>query len=192
MVLVGSVDLAALGRIELDALALLPGKFVLDLLEVPPVPDARRPVPPADVELNDVVRVVGNGNPVKIVDQYSVRSRRCSSSSLTASAPSRTGKTPPLVSAPERALLEVLSEVGVRQPLQEARELVESTKSLRADVLRDLLKRCSSVKTVRLCLQLGREQSQPWAKKLDPSQLPQGSDRPWVSRSDDGLLVLKP
>jgi hypothetical protein len=101
-------------------------------------------------------------------------------------------KDAPLVSAPERALLEVLSEVGVRQPLQEARELVESTYSLRADVLRDLLKRCTSVKTVRLCLQLGREQSQPWAKKLDPSQLPKGSDRPWVSRSGDGLLVLKP
>ncbi len=101
-------------------------------------------------------------------------------------------KVAPLVSAPERALLEVLSEVGVRQPLQEARELVESSYSLRADVLRDLLKRCTSVKTVRLCLQLGREISQPWASKLDPSQLPKGSDRPWVSRSADGLLVLKP
>jgi hypothetical protein len=98
----------------------------------------------------------------------------------------------PLVSAPERALLEVLSEVGVRQPLQEARELVESTYSLRADVLRDLLTRCTSIKTVRLCLQLGLELSQPWAGKLDPSQLPNGSDRPWVSRSGDGLLVLKP
>lgn len=31
----------------------------------------------------------------------------------------------PAVSAPERALLEMLSEVGVRQPLQEARELAE-------------------------------------------------------------------
>jgi hypothetical protein len=98
----------------------------------------------------------------------------------------------PLVSAPERVLLEVLSEVGVRQPLQEARELVESSYSLRADVLRDLLKQCASVKTVRLCLQLGRELSQPWAGKLDPSQLPRGSDRRWVSRSADGLLVLKP
>ena len=98
----------------------------------------------------------------------------------------------PLVSAPERALLEVLSEVGVRQPLQEARELVESAYNLRADVLRDLLKRCASVKTVRLCLQLGRELQQPWVGKLDPSQLPKGSDRPWVSRSADGLLVLKP
>jgi hypothetical protein len=98
----------------------------------------------------------------------------------------------PLVSVPERALLEVLSEVGVRQPLQEARELVESAYSLRADVLRDLLKRCTSVKTVRLCLQLGRELSQPWVGKLDPSQLPKGSARPWVSRSAEGLLVLKP
>ncbi|MGE0629123.1 MAG: type IV toxin-antitoxin system AbiEi family antitoxin domain-containing protein [Hyphomicrobiaceae bacterium] len=101
-------------------------------------------------------------------------------------------KSAALVSAPERALLEVLSEVGVRQPLQEARELVESTYSLRAGVLLELLEHCTSVKTVRLCLQLGSELSQPWAGKLDPSQLPKGSNRPWVSRSADGLLVLKP
>lgn len=98
----------------------------------------------------------------------------------------------PQVSAPERALLEMLSDVGVRQPLQEARELVESTYTLRADVLRELLKQCTSVKTVRLCLQLGRENSLPWAAKLDPATLPNGSDRAWVSRSADGLLVLKP
>jgi hypothetical protein len=97
----------------------------------------------------------------------------------------------PQVSAPERALLELLSDVGVRQSLQEARELVEGAYSLRADVLRELLQRCTSVKTVRLCLQLGREASLPWAAKLDPSTLPTGSDRPWVSRSADGLLVLK-
>ena len=98
----------------------------------------------------------------------------------------------PQVSAPERALLELLSDVGVRQPLQEARELVESAYSLRADVLRELLQCCTSVKTVRLCLQLGREASLPWAAKLDPATLPTGSDRPWVSRSAGGLLVLKP
>jgi hypothetical protein len=98
----------------------------------------------------------------------------------------------PQVSSPERALLELLSEVGVRQSLQEAGELVESTYNLRADVLRELLQRCKSVKTVRLCLQLGREGSLPWATKLDPDELPTGSKRPWVSRSGDGLLVLKP
>lgn len=98
----------------------------------------------------------------------------------------------PLVSAPERALLELLSEVGVRQPLQEAREIIESAYSLRADVLRELLQHCTSVKTVRLCLQLAQEASLPWVAKLDPTALPTGSARPWVSQSADGLLVLKP
>jgi hypothetical protein len=65
----------------------------------------------------------------------------------------------PQVSAPERALLELLSEVGVRQSLQEARELTENAYNTRADVLRELLQHCVSVKTVRLCLQLGRELS---------------------------------
>jgi hypothetical protein len=102
----------------------------------------------------------------------------------------RTGA--PKVSSPERGLLELLSEVGVRQPLQEARELVESTYALRPDVLRDLLKSCTSVKTVRLCLQLGRELTLPWASKLDGKKLPTGSKRAWVSRSENGLLVLKP
>lgn len=98
----------------------------------------------------------------------------------------------PQVSEPERAFLEILSEVGVRQPLQEARELAESTYSFRADVLHELLKNCTSVKTVRLCLQIGRAGSLPWATKLDSAQLPTGSNRPWISRSSDGLLVLKP
>lgn len=98
----------------------------------------------------------------------------------------------PAVSTPERALLEMLSEVGVRQPLQEARELAESAYNMRADVMRELLQRCTNIKTVRLCLQLGKEFSLPWAAKLDPATLPTGSRRPWVSKSADGLLVLKP
>jgi Transcriptional regulator, AbiEi antitoxin, Type IV TA system/Transcriptional regulator, AbiEi antitoxin N-terminal domain len=98
----------------------------------------------------------------------------------------------PRVSAPERALLEMLSDVGVRQPLVEARELAESSYNLRAEVLRELLQHCTSVKTVRLCLQFGRELSLPWAAKLDTAELPTGSDRAWVSRSTGGLLVLNP
>lgn len=66
------------------------------------------------------------------------------------------------------------------------------TYTVRADVLRELLQRCTSVKTVRLCLQLGRELSLSWAAKLDAAELPTGSDRRWVSRSADGLLVLEP
>lgn len=98
----------------------------------------------------------------------------------------------PLVAAPERAILELLSEVGVRQPLQEAREIMEGTYNLRADILDELLSHCTSVKTVRLCLQLGRELKLNWSSKLDVAKLPTGSDRPWVSKSKHGLLVLKP
>jgi hypothetical protein len=65
-------------------------------------------------------------------------------------------KDGPLTSEPERALLELLSEVGVRQPLQEAREIMEGAYNMRADVLNSLLQHCASVKTVRLCLQLAR------------------------------------
>lgn len=98
----------------------------------------------------------------------------------------------PLASAPERAILELLSEVGVRQPLPEAREIIESTYNMRADVLNQLLMRCKNVKTVRLCLKLGHELKLPWVSKLDATKLPTGSSRPWVSQSKDGLLVLKP
>lgn len=112
--------------------------------------------------------------------------------SLLHVAPFEQRSSAPMVSSPERALLEVLSDVGIRQPMPEARELAESSYSLRADVLRRLLRRCTNIKTVRLCLQFGRELSLPWAAKLDPAELPTGSNRAWVSRSADGLLVLKP
>ena len=100
--------------------------------------------------------------------------------------------TKPFVSEPERAWLELLSEVGVRQPLSEARELADSTQTMRLRVMRTLLTHCTSVKTVRLCLQLGREAQAPWAAKLDASKLPTGSNKPWVARTRDGLLVLPP
>lgn len=96
------------------------------------------------------------------------------------------------VSEPERAVLEVLSEVGVRQTLEGARELMGGMTSLRAAVLMELLRRCTSVKTVRLCLMLGGELDLPWAKKLDRTQLPTGSRRDWVYRGGDGLLILPP
>jgi hypothetical protein len=98
----------------------------------------------------------------------------------------------PLVSDPERAVLELLSDVGVRQPLDNARHILEGTTSLRAAVLQELLVRCRQVKTVRLTLTLGRDLDLPWAAKLDARRLPTGSRRPWVGRSKEGLLVLDP
>lgn len=105
---------------------------------------------------------------------------------------SRLGEGPdaPMVSEPERAWLELLSDVGVRHAVQDARELAESMYTLRAFVLNALLTRCTSVKTVRLCLQLGNHVFAPWMAKLKVNTLPTGSDAPWVAQTADGLLVL--
>ena len=61
-----------------------------------------------------------------------------------------------LVSEPERALLEMLSEVGVHQGVEEARNIMEGARSLRTATLTNLLKHCQRVKVRRLCVQ--------WAK----------------------------
>jgi len=43
------------------------------------------------------------------------------------------------------------------------------------------------------CRCLGTPMAQiPWMNKLDPAALPKGSERPWVARSAEGLLVLRP
>jgi hypothetical protein len=65
----------------------------------------------------------------------------------------------PQVSASERALLELFSEVGVRQSLQEARELTENTYNLSADLLSE-----------RLQLTLGSESSS--SRKVSASDSP--------------------
>lgn len=95
-------------------------------------------------------------------------------------------------SEPERAMLEMLSEVGLRQTLAGARDLAESAISFRHEVMTQLLERCTSVKTVRLCLMLGNELQLPWHSKLPRERLRTGSDTRWVSRGKGGTLVLPP
>lgn len=96
------------------------------------------------------------------------------------------------VSSPERALLELLSEVGVGVALDEARRAAALAGALQGEALQALLQRCTSVKTVRLCVTAGQEFAHPWYATLVLASLPRGSSRPWVRRSADGLLVLPP
>ncbi len=98
-----------------------------------------------------------------------------------------------LVSVPERALLEMLSEVGTpQQGLEEARNIMEGLRSPRLDVLGTLLKHCPSVKIVRLCIQWAEELSLDWAAEARRLAGPRGRGR-WLTRLPDGrTLVLKP
>jgi hypothetical protein len=98
----------------------------------------------------------------------------------------------PAVSVPERAMLELLDEVGVDQGLEEARNIVESVRSVRLDVLGTLLEHCPRVKAVRLCLSLAENFNLPWAADARKLAGPRGRGR-WVSKLPDGTtLILKP
>ncbi len=98
------------------------------------------------------------------------------------------------VSAPERAVLELLYDVGTHQGLEEARNLFESLNNPRKEMLGRLLVCCTSVKTVRLLLTWARETKLVDVEALQQQYtLPVGSDKRWMTRMKDGtLLSLKP
>lgn len=93
---------------------------------------------------------------------------------------------------PERALLELLDEVGVDQGLEAARNIMEGVRSVRLDVLGTLLEHCPRVKAVRLCLNLSDELNLSWAAEARKRAGLRGRGR-WVSKLSDGTtLILKP
>lgn len=97
----------------------------------------------------------------------------------------------PLVSVPERALLEMLTEVGVKQGVEEARHIMEGVRSLRLEVLTTLLEHCPRVKVQRLCVQWAEELNLDWTTLVRKS-CKQGTAR-WSTRLKDGTtLTLKP
>jgi hypothetical protein len=98
------------------------------------------------------------------------------------------------VSAPERAILELLYEVGTHQDIEEAHNIFTSLRNLRKDILGKLLSCCSSVKTVRLMFTWSRETGLVDVDTLrNQYKIPVGSDKRWMTRLKDGtLLTLKP
>jgi hypothetical protein len=98
-----------------------------------------------------------------------------------------------LVSVPERALLEMLSEVGVHQGIEEARNIMEGSRSLRPEVLTTLVKNCRRVKVVRFCVSWAEELNLPWAGGLNKTvaKIPRETPAsPCSNRSKVGRLML--
>ncbi|MBM3740179.1 MAG: hypothetical protein FJW39_30860 [Acidobacteria bacterium] len=112
----------------------------------------------------------------------------------------RTIVTPPgmaaglAVSTPERAVLELLYDVGTYEGIEEAHNVFEGLRNLRVHVVGQLLACCTSVKTVRLFLTWARESKVVEVDTLVRRfELPTGSSRRWMTRLKDGtLLTLKP
>jgi hypothetical protein len=98
-----------------------------------------------------------------------------------------------LVSVPERAMLELLSEVGVHQGTEEARHIIEGLRALWPDVLVTLLKHCPRVKVSRLCALWAEEFDLPWASAARKALAKKHGGSRWTARFKDGTtLILKP
>lgn len=99
----------------------------------------------------------------------------------------------PRVSAPERALLEMLSEVGVHQEAEEARGIMESVRQLRTHELGVLLSNCHMIKAARLCVVWAEELRLPWAASARETAAGKLGANRWIKRLRDGrTLILKP
>ncbi len=109
-------------------------------------------------------------------------------------APLPAGRKEVLVSAPERAMLELLSDIGKEQSLGEARELVEGLSGLREPVLGELLLHTTRIKVVRMAAALSQELQLPWASLAKAHSLRIGGGQRWiaVTKSGERLDLKRP
>jgi len=102
------------------------------------------------------------------------------------------GNTSVQVSTPERALLELLSDVGKSQSLEETKNLVENIRNLRIDVLDELLQHTARIKVVRMACEFGDELGLPWAALAQKHSARLGGGKRWIAVAKTGeTLVLK-
>lgn len=98
-----------------------------------------------------------------------------------------------LVSVPERALLELASDIGKGQSIEEASNLMAGLRNIRPDVLDDFLSHCTRVKVVRLVRDLGREAGHSWAMNIQTHVDRLGAGKRWSNKTRSGTrLTLKP
>lgn len=109
-------------------------------------------------------------------------------------APLPAGRADLPVSTPERAMLELLSDVGKSQSLEEARHLIESARSLRLDVLEELLGHLKRIKVARLAHALADELDLPWKSLARTHSERLGGGKRWVSatRTGERLNLKRP
>ncbi len=81
------------------------------------------------------------------------------------------------VSAPERAIMEVLYLVPAEESFEEARLLMEGLTTLRPRLVQSLLEQCRSVKVKRLFMYLAQACNHAWVSKLDLSKVDFGKGK---------------
>jgi hypothetical protein len=96
------------------------------------------------------------------------------------------GRSEVLVSVPERAMLELLSDVGKVQSLEETRQLLEGLHMLREKTLDELLTHATRIKVVRLAELLSRDLDLPWAALAKRHSQRLGGGKRWIAVAKTG------
>jgi len=81
------------------------------------------------------------------------------------------------LSAPERAMMELLYLVPDRESFSEASLLMEGLTTLRPGLVQSLLEQCRSIKVKRLFMFLAEHHNHPWVKRLDLSKVDFGKGK---------------
>ncbi len=107
-------------------------------------------------------------------------------------APLPGGSQKVMVSTPERALLELFSDTGKFQSLEETMNLAENVRHLRPDVLETLLTHTTRVKVVRLAKTVAENLDLPWFEVAQKHSERLGSSSRWIAVTrDKKILNLK-
>ncbi len=99
-----------------------------------------------------------------------------------------------LVSTPERAMLELLSDVGKNQGLEEATHLLDELRTPRLDVLEQLFTHLKRIKVVRLAQAMSEDLDLPWKDIARRHSDRLGGGQRWVAntRTGDRLDLRRP
>lgn len=98
----------------------------------------------------------------------------------------------PLVSEPEAALLEMLSEVGVSEGVEESRQIMETMRRLRSGHISQAISSCCMVKAVRLCVHWAHEFKLGWAEAALAAVPEKQRKGRWVGKLRDGRTLTLP
>jgi hypothetical protein len=91
-------------------------------------------------------------------------------------------KYPLTMSAPERAILELLNEVPKRETFHQADVLMEGLRSLSPKRLQTLLEDCRNVKVKRLFFWFAERHNHAWLQKLDRAKIDLGKGKRMLVR----------
>jgi hypothetical protein len=93
------------------------------------------------------------------------------------------------ISAPERAMLELLDMVPTSETFEEASQIMDGLTIVRSDIVQKLLQDCTSIKVKRLFLYLAEKSQHKWFKDIKLKKINIGSGKRVIVKG--GKLIPK-